>query len=87
VGCEDFGKLIDTLLEGELSEEESAELKRHLEDCEPCRSEAESTEKCVVIIRKSLGDEDPPDTMKKKIIVKIIKGDSDDCCPPSEDTE
>jgi anti-sigma factor RsiW len=87
VGCEKFGKLIDLLLEGELSEEEAAELKRHIEDCELCRSEIESTEKCIVIIKKSLGEEEPPGGMKKKIIVKVIKGDSGDCCPVPEDAE
>jgi anti-sigma factor (TIGR02949 family) len=87
VGCEDFGKIIDLFLEGELTDQEIAELKRHLEDCELCRSEIKSTEKCIVIMKKCMGDENPPDTMKKKIVIKIIRDGSGDCCSPSDDAE
>ncbi len=84
ITCDQFKNQIDGFLDGELTINESSNIKQHLKSCLNCCMEFKSYDKSVRLMRKIFNDTDPPDSLRKKVFEKCGCNDIDDlnCCPP-----
>lgn len=82
MNCEEFKKNIDSYIDQELSKKESNAFEQHLKNCERCKLELMSYEKCKRLIQKFFKDKNPPPTIRKKVFEKCgcIDMKNIDCC-------
>jgi anti-sigma factor RsiW len=84
--CEYFAKEINSYIDGELDQNESSELEKHLESCRQCRADLMSFEKCKSLLHKFARDKNPPSSIKKYVFKQcgcFDKGETN-CCSPNE---
>lgn len=65
--CERFEEMISALLDSELSEEEAAEVRAHLDVCPECRAMYDA----FAAVGAAMADEDVPDTLHDGIMAKV----------------
>jgi len=78
ITCAQFKNQLDSFLDGELTINESSNIKQHLKSCRNCCLEFKSYDKSVKLMRKIFDDTDPPDSLRKKVFEKCSCFDSDD---------
>jgi anti-sigma factor RsiW len=69
-------ELLDARLDGRLSEAESAELDRHLAECERCRRRLEALRAVRGMLREALPDEAPPAGLEAAIAAALDQEDA-----------
>ncbi len=70
-GCEGYFAHLYEYLDGELSPQECAALKEHLEGCPPCLDEYERDLLLKSLIRRSCQCEQAPPTLRTQIMTQI----------------
>jgi anti-sigma factor RsiW len=67
MNCNEFRAIIDSFLDGELDDSETAEFEIHFTSCNECHLELESVNKCSNVLRRILKSEIPPQSIKDKV--------------------
>ena len=70
-GCDDYIAHLYEYVDGELSAQECADLKAHLEGCPPCLDEYQRDLLLKALIRRSCQCEQAPDTLRTQIMTQI----------------
>ena len=67
--CEEYTELMSRMLDGELSEEQTSELRAHIASCEDCRKAFDA----FTSVSEALSDElcEPPEMLAKGVMFKI----------------
>ncbi|TWP35259.1 mycothiol system anti-sigma-R factor [Leekyejoonella antrihumi] len=70
-GCDDYVAHLYEYIDGELSAQECAALKAHLQDCPPCLDEYERDALLKTLIRRSCACEQAPAMLRTQILTQI----------------
>jgi len=68
--CKEVGKRLPAFLEGDVSELEAEELRKHFDSCDPCRKVCRDLEKSGYLLR-NLTEVEPPPWFTQKIMARI----------------
>jgi mycothiol system anti-sigma-R factor len=67
-GCDVYGASIQLYLDQELSGEDREEFRRHLEECEACRTELKAEEQLSRLLHRARPLYSAPDTLRERVI-------------------
>jgi ferric-dicitrate binding protein FerR (iron transport regulator) len=71
MNCEKYKKLIEKYIEGAISEEQAAELKRHAETCEQCREEFEQCKALENSVREAFSSRMSAEEGRASVIARL----------------
>ena len=71
--CREVLDRVFEFLDGEMTEEDTARIREHLEDCSPCLSEYHLDTALKARVRRSCGCEPAPDDLRRRILLKITE--------------
>jgi anti-sigma factor (TIGR02949 family) len=74
MNCNEFKATIDSFLDGELDDKETAEFEIHFTSCKNCHMELESLDKCSKVLRRLFKAENPPQTIQDKVFRELEQG-------------
>lgn len=67
LSCEQAREKLFDFLDRELTDEEAAMVREHIEMCEPCSQTFESTQEFIVCVKGKLAETDLPDELLLRI--------------------
>lgn len=76
LSCEEVFSRLDDFLDRELTAEEMRLVEEHLETCAACASEHRFERQVVDSVRAKLQRIELPDTLRRSILARLGKGDS-----------
>lgn len=71
--CGEVLRRVYELLDGEMSEDDCARLKRHLDECGPCLAEYNLDVMLKALLRRSCACEEAPVALRERIRVQITE--------------
>jgi anti-sigma factor (TIGR02949 family) len=71
MNCIEFKATINSFLDSELNDKETAEFEMHFTSCNKCHMELESLDKCSKVLRRLLKAEKPPETLRDKVFREL----------------
>lgn len=64
-------------LDGELTPEDCAAIRQHLDECGPCLTEYEADQLMKLVLKRSCGCDSAPEDLRARIIVRITQVEVD----------
>jgi mycothiol system anti-sigma-R factor len=71
--CGEVLQRVYELLDGEMSQDDVARLKRHLDECGPCLAEYNLDVMLKALLRRSCACEEAPVSLRQRIMVQITE--------------